>query len=111
MRPGHKSSGGLQEGLEALITLSQIDARVDARVDALLPELQQRADKQIQAYVAVLDVVDIADWQIAEQRVDDALQLSPDHPRARSALAVRLANDVRLVFYEQHEGSARSPGA
>lgn len=93
---------GLVVALAAVLTVITIEDRVKRTFNDQLPDLQKRADKQIEGYITLLRAENAPDWTTAELLTQEALNIYPALPRARSALGLRLADEVIDRFALEH---------
>ncbi len=94
--------GGLVVALAAVLTVLTVENRVTQAFNAQLPDLQRRADRQITGYITLLRADQAADWATAQTLTEDALEEYPDLPGARSALGLRMADEVIAFFTIEH---------
>lgn len=90
-------AGGLVVALAAVVTLLSIDERVDKRIGALGPELLQRANAQIEAYLDMREARDKL-WPEAVDLIERALTKYPALVGARRQLGLQLVEDIQRHF-------------
>jgi hypothetical protein len=96
--------GGLIIALTAVITLFDVERRIEQRVEALIPDLERRADKQIQAHILVRQAeAPSSTWQETLAQCEQALRDYPAVTGARRAVA-RQTSKVVLGSFQWHHG-------
>jgi len=98
--------GGLIIALVAILTQIQLQDRVnqvlsraqqvfeDKFEQDLRPAFEQRAQRQIEAALALFQASTATDWQMAESLTIEALEKYPEVEKARTNLGVRMSNEV-----------------
>jgi len=95
--------GGLVIALASLVTLFDVDRRLEHRVNELIPHLERRADRQIQAHILVREAEGgFIDWKGADAKAKEALALYPDVHGARVAAGMQASHAVRAWFEWSH---------
>jgi hypothetical protein len=94
--------GGLVIALASLVTLASVEQRIDTRARALMPELEARADAQIEAHLMIRDASDTQDFERAERLTKEALEIYPGLHSARASLALKYAVAVVSSFQLHH---------
>jgi len=97
--------GGLVTALAAVVAVLTVEERVRRTIEEQMPDLERRADTQIQAYLlarASLDASVAANVEEVVSRTEEALRLYPGVHHARSDLGLRLAWEVLKDFIRDH---------
>ena len=98
------TAGGLVVALAAVVTVLTVEDRIERRIKEMGPDLERRAEKQIQAY-QLHQASQGADWVRAEELVLAALQRYPNAEHLRSDFGLRLADEVAADFVRDHGDS------
>ncbi len=93
--------GGLVIALAAVVAVLTVEERVRRTIEEQTPDLERRADTQIQAYLLARTNLD-ANVEVAVAATEEALRLYPDVHNARSDLGLRLAEKVLKDFIRDH---------
>lgn len=94
--------GGLVIGLVSVLTQLSIESRIRKGFARLLPELDERARKQIEAYIAFRRAADEQDWQRAEVLANEALEKWPSLQGVRSLMGEQISK-VAMEWFVRHE--------
>lgn len=94
--------GGLIIGLVSVLTQLSIESRIRRGFKRLLPELDERAKTQIEAYIAFTRADGEHDWRRAEELANEALEKWPSLKGVRSLIGERISNLV-MEWFVSHE--------
>jgi tetratricopeptide (TPR) repeat protein len=99
--------GGLVIALVSVYTQLSIENRIRRSFEALLPELDERAQAHIEAYIAFTQATEEHNWRRAQELADEALEKWPALRGVRRVLAEKMSREVAQWFFLREVEHAR----